>query len=206
MNLQFMLYRAYENRWKILLYAIATLIGLGVILSIIHDAMESHGPHQSPAVIGLAAGVFTWLCVWGVHKAYRLNATSKWSATRHNLNEGILIALTMIFVVRPVSDYVLVPTRTDPIGVVSLHDRLVQTCGEFNAKGAVELDPETRLDRTRVGPNNEIIYTITAFRRDMRQQNIDAMMLDAKTRLKNTYRTSEKMKFFREAGVVLQYE
>lgn len=209
MNLQFLLYRAYENRWKIVGYSVATLVGIGMILGLVHDIAVNRGSSVPPMLIGLGAGLFVFVGLVGVQKIYRHYAPKDWSDSKHRWNQALLMCLTLVFVITPVTEMVFVKEKQPEPSVVavpSLHDRLVQFCAAFNAKGPILLDPETRMEGVRLGPEDEVIYTIRAFQRDMKGQNIDAMMLDARNRLVANYRNAEGLWLFRKNGVVMRYE
>jgi hypothetical protein len=89
---------------------------------------------------------------------------------------------------------------------VSLHDQLVQICKTTNSEGPILIDQETRLDGIRVTPDNVVVYTMSAFQRDLRGKDTRAGMALVRNQLIANYRSNKDLEFFRQNKVVLRYD
>jgi hypothetical protein len=93
--------------------------------------------------------------------------------------------------------------RDEPL---SFYKALVQTSNKINAKLPMQVDNETRLDATVVGPGNRLtyLYTLTSLSSD--DVNVADLTAALKPRLVDGYRTSVGMAAFRRAKVELYYQ
>jgi hypothetical protein len=119
--------------------------------------------------------------------------------------KSIPAALVVVGIISAVVAWLVNERIFHSSGDTSVEKALADLASELNKMFPKMLDSETRAETIISEPPNALVYRYTMINRTREQFNVQKLTDTMRPRIINGYKTDEKMRTLREAGVTLKY-